>query len=166
MTNIEVIEERINKELDSLRGMVETFLKNPEPRTWTPPDSVTQSNREFLTNLRIPSYHYGNPSLLFHNLDVCDDKEIEMIFGPGAHLYVAINCTLNASQLVQAGAFATHRARAKPIACWKASRNAGDSTLLQFQMSPELASEIYKMPWTKYQYHPEWVSDLKKKNSV
>jgi hypothetical protein len=29
--DIETIDKKINKELDSLRGMVETFLKNPEP---------------------------------------------------------------------------------------------------------------------------------------
>jgi hypothetical protein len=128
--------------------MVETFLKNPEPPTWIPPDYVTSSDRDFLTSLRIPSYRNGNPSLLFHNLDVCDDKEIEMIFGPGAHQYVVINCALNTSQHVQAGAFATHLAREKPVACWKASRNTGDSTLLQLQIPTELASEIYKTPWT------------------
>jgi len=82
---IKVIDEIINEELDSLRGIVETFLKDPEPRTWIPPDYVTSSDRDFLTNLRIPSYRNGNPSLLFHNLDVCDDEEIKMIFGPGAH---------------------------------------------------------------------------------
>jgi hypothetical protein len=139
---IEEIDKEINKELDLLRGMVETFLKNPEPPTWIPPNNVTANNREFLTNLRIPSYHNGNPSLLFHNLDVCDEKEIEKIFGRGTHQYVIINCALNTSQHVRAGAFATHRARAKPVACWKASRNIGDSTLLQLQMPPELASEI------------------------
>jgi hypothetical protein len=139
---IEEIDKEINKELDSLRGMVETFLKNPEPPTWIPPNSATPSNREFLTNLRIPSYHNGNPSLLFHNFDVCNDKEIEEIFGPGAHQYVVINCAMNTSQHVRVGAFATHPARAKPVACWKDSRNTGDSTLLQLQMSPELASEI------------------------
>ena len=141
---IEIIDQKIKEELDSLRGMVETFLKNPGPPTWNPPDSVTPSEREFLTNLRIPTYRYGNPSLLFHNLDECDDKEIEMIFGPGPHQYVVINCVLNTSQYVQAGTFATHLARAKPVACWKASRNTGDSTLLQLQIPPELASEIYK----------------------
>jgi hypothetical protein len=43
--------EVIDKELKSLRGVVETFLKNPEPPTWVPPDYVTPSNREFLANL-------------------------------------------------------------------------------------------------------------------
>jgi hypothetical protein len=118
--DIEIIDQKIKEELDSLRGMVETFLKNPEPPTWNPPDSVTPSEREFLTNLRIPSYRSGNPSLLFHNLDVCDSKEIETKFGPSAHQYVVINCALNSSQHVQAGAFATHLARAKLVACWKA----------------------------------------------
>jgi hypothetical protein len=143
---IKVIDEIINEELDSLRGIVETFLKDPEPRTWIPPDYVTSSDRDFLTNLRIPSYRNGNPSLLFHNLDVCDDEDIKMIFGPGAHEYVVINCALNTSQHIQAGAFAIRLVREKPVACWKASRNTGDSTLLQSQTPTELASEISKKP--------------------
>ena len=48
---IEAIDDNINEELNSLRGMIETFLKNPEPRTWIPPASVTSSDRDFLTNL-------------------------------------------------------------------------------------------------------------------
>jgi hypothetical protein len=140
--DIEAIDEKINKELDLVREVVETFLKNPEPRTWIPPDSVTPSNRQFLTNLRIPYYRNGDPSLLFHNLDVYDDKEIEMIFGPGAHQYVVINCALNIPRHVQAGTFATHLARAKPVAFWKASQSTGDSTSLQSQISQELAFEI------------------------
>jgi hypothetical protein len=117
--DIEIIDKKIKEELDSLRGMVETFLKNPEPPTWNPPDSVTPSEREFLTNLRIPCYRFGIPSLLFHNLDVCDSKEIETIFGSSAHQYVVINSALNSSQHVQAGAFATHLAPAKLVAYWK-----------------------------------------------
>ena len=116
---IEVIDEKINKKLDSLRGMIEAFQKNPEPPTWNPPHSIAPSDRDFLTNLRIPCYRDGHPSLLFHNLDECDDQEIEMIFGPRAHKYVVINRALNTSQHVQAGAFkfATHLARVKPVAC-------------------------------------------------
>jgi hypothetical protein len=91
------MDEKIDMELESLRGVIETFLKNPEPSIWVPPDYVTPNNREFLTNLRIPSYTNGNPSLLFHDLDVCDDNEIEKIFGPGTSLYVVINCALNPS---------------------------------------------------------------------
>jgi hypothetical protein len=98
MLPIEIIDEKINQELDSLRGMVETFLKNPEPPTWIPPESATPSNREFLTNLQIPSYRNGAPSLLFHNLDEYNDKEIEMVFGPGdRRQYVVIDCALNTS---------------------------------------------------------------------
>jgi hypothetical protein len=95
--DIEVIDRRIDKELESLRGVVETFLKNPEPSIWVPPDYVAPNNREFLTSLRIPSYGNGNPSLLFHDLDVCDGDEIEKIFGRGTSLYVVINCALNPS---------------------------------------------------------------------
>jgi hypothetical protein len=94
--DIEAIDEKINEEFDSLRGMVEAFLRNPEPRTWRPPNSVTLSDRKFLTNLRIPSNHNGDPHLLLHNLNSCDDKEIKMIFGHGAHMYVVkFNCALN-----------------------------------------------------------------------
>jgi hypothetical protein len=99
--DIETIDEKIHDELEKIRGKVETFLKNPEPPVWIPPNSATASNQEFLKNLQIPSYSTGNPSLLFHNLDVCDNKEIEMIFGPGAHQYVVINCGLNTSQHVK-----------------------------------------------------------------
>ena len=63
--------------------------------------------------------------------------------------YVFINCALNTSQRVQAGASAPHLARAKPVARWEASQNTGDSTLLQLQTSTELASEIYKTPCMK-----------------
>jgi hypothetical protein len=42
--DIDEIDEKINKELDLMRGM--TFLKNPKPRTWEPP-----------TNLAAPSDH-------------------------------------------------------------------------------------------------------------
>ena len=133
--DIEAIDEKVSKELDSgmLRGMVEIFLKDPEPRPWIPPDFVTPGNQKFLTNLQIPSYRNNNPSLLLHNLDVCNDKEIEMIFGPGTHQYVdsvVINCALNTSQHRQAGSFAIHLARGKPVACWKASQNTGGFTLL------------------------------------
>jgi hypothetical protein len=96
LLHIEAIDKKINEELDSLRGVIEIFLKNPEPRTWIPPDSVTPSDWEFLTNLRIPSL-WGNPSLLLHNLDVCDDREIKTIFGSKEHQYVVINCALNYS---------------------------------------------------------------------
>jgi hypothetical protein len=95
--DIKVIDKKIDKELKSLHGVLKTFLKNPEPPTWVPPNYVTPSNREFLTSLRIPCYDNGNPSLLFHDLDVCDDNEIEKIFGRGTSLYVVIHCALNPS---------------------------------------------------------------------
>jgi hypothetical protein len=95
--DIGVINEQINKELNSLRGVIMAFLKNPEPSTWVPPDYVTPSHREFLTSLRIPCYDNGNPSLLFHDLDVCNDHQVEEIFGRYGPLYVVINCALNPS---------------------------------------------------------------------
>lgn len=58
---------------------------------------TTLCNCEFLTKLQIPCYDDGNPSLLFHNLNVCDDDEINKIFGSHKHLYVVSNCTLNPS---------------------------------------------------------------------
>jgi hypothetical protein len=119
--DIEAIDGKINEELNLIRGSVKAFLKIPEPRTWEPPNFVSPDNQKFLTDLRIPCYHNGNPSLLFHNLDVCNDKEIEMVFGCSQHQYVFINRALNTSQHVQAGSFATRLARAKPVACWKAS---------------------------------------------
>ncbi|KAM6498794.1 hypothetical protein JOM56_006742 [Amanita muscaria] len=81
---IKEIDQRIEEELKSLRAEVETFLKSPDPPTWVPPNYATQSDREFLASLRIPSYRNGNPSLLFHDLDVCDGDETKKIFGDGA----------------------------------------------------------------------------------
>ena len=90
--DIDVINAKINKELESLRNVIEAFLKAPEPPTWIPPENA--SHYEFLKNLQIPSYANGKPSLLFHNLDVCDDAEIEKMFAPPApHMCVVINCT-------------------------------------------------------------------------
>ena len=146
--DIETIDIKINDELGNIREMVETFLNNPEPPVWIPPESATASNKEFLKNLQILSYSNGSPSLLFHNLDVYDNKEVEKIFGHGVHQYVSINCASNTSQRVQPGSFATHLDRAKHVACWKASPNTGDSTSLRLRMSTELVSTIYGMPWT------------------
>jgi hypothetical protein len=94
---IETIQGKIDDELENIRGVVETFLNNPEPPVWIPPKSATASNQEFLKNLQIPSYLDGNPNILFHNLDMCDNDEIKMKFGHNAHQYVVINCALNAS---------------------------------------------------------------------
>ncbi|KIL71414.1 hypothetical protein M378DRAFT_6158 [Amanita muscaria Koide BX008] len=77
---IEEIDQRIEEELKSLRVEVETFLKSPEPPTWVPPDYATPNNRKFLASLQIPSYRNGNPSLLFHDLHMCDGDEIKKIF--------------------------------------------------------------------------------------
>jgi len=94
-----IIEEKIKKELDLLSGELKTFLKNPDPPTWVPTDYVAL-NREFLTNLRLPTYRNGNPSLLFHDLDACDDDEIKKIFGVSSlsqTLYAIITCPSNPS---------------------------------------------------------------------
>jgi hypothetical protein len=95
--DIEVINKEIDKELKLLHRVVKTFLKNPESSTWVPPDYVMPSNHKFLTSLRIPSYGNGNPSLLFHDLNMCDGSEIEGIFGSDTPMYVVINCALNPS---------------------------------------------------------------------
>jgi hypothetical protein len=88
----ETIQKEIDMELNSMREMIKTFLENPEPHTWEPPtDLAMPSNHEFLSNLRIPCYRNGCPSLLFHELDSPDrrdDNVIKKIFGPGAHKYV------------------------------------------------------------------------------
>ena len=95
--DINIIEKNINKELEFLRGKLETFLKNPGPLPWVPPDYVVL-NREFLTNLRLATYHNGNPSLLFHDLDACDDDEIRKIFGVDDQpLCAIITCPSNPS---------------------------------------------------------------------
>ena len=83
------IQENINNELEWLRERLETFIGNPDPPTWVPPDYVVL-NREFLTNLRLPTYRNGNPSLLFHHLDDSDDAEIKKTLGVGNQSLYAI----------------------------------------------------------------------------
>jgi hypothetical protein len=90
-----MIDRRINRELESLRETIERFIRNPEPPVWIPPDYITDSSvRDFLTSLQIPMYQNGKPSLLFHNLSLCDDDQIEAIFGSFNHVYVLIVCSL------------------------------------------------------------------------
>jgi hypothetical protein len=74
----DTIDNLIEEECKSLRMVVEKFLNSPEPPTWDPPPFAT--NHEFLASLRLPTYRNGNPSLLFHDLDMCDGAEIERIF--------------------------------------------------------------------------------------
>lgn len=98
--DIDAIDVKINKELKQLHDTIETFLKNPEPLTWIPPNDASSANSEFLKSLRIPAYANGKPSLLFHNLDICDHEEIEKIFKPPApHMCVVMNCILQISHL-------------------------------------------------------------------
>jgi hypothetical protein len=47
-------------------------------------------NREFLTNLRLPTYRNGKPSLLFHHLHDRDDIEIKKTIGVGDQSLYAI----------------------------------------------------------------------------
>jgi hypothetical protein len=112
LSTSEIIDERISKELKLLRVVVETFLKNPELPTRDPPDYATPRNREFLANLQIPTYRNGNPSLLFHNLEMCDGNKIEKTFEDFQPLYVVITCALNPSHRKS-----THPDRAKHGAC-------------------------------------------------
>ena len=93
--DIDTINVKINKELEWLHNTIETFLKNPEPPAWIPPNNASSADCEFLNTLRIPAYANGKPSLLFHNLDVCDHEEVEKIFKPPApHMCIVINRVL------------------------------------------------------------------------
>jgi hypothetical protein len=88
--DIDVIDQQIEKKFELLREGVEAFLGSPNPRTWVPPNWMTASNREFYKNLQIPTYHNGNPSLLLHELDLCNVPEIEEKFGGRQHMYVVV----------------------------------------------------------------------------
>jgi hypothetical protein len=89
--DINKIDEKIDKELKLLQRKLEIFLKNPDRPLWVPADYVTL-HRDFLTNLRLPTYRNGRPSLLFHDLEACDDDGIKKVFGAGIQaLYVIIN---------------------------------------------------------------------------
>lgn len=90
--DIVAVDKNIAEKLQPLRAVIELFLKNPEPPTWVPANSVKSDNCDFIASLKIPSYRNGHPSLLLHDLDVCDDKKITEIFGQSEPLYVVINC--------------------------------------------------------------------------
>ena len=114
---IDQIDKLIGKESKSLSDVIEAFLRSPEPPSWIPPSYATPSNQEFLRNLRIPAYLNGCPSLLFHDLNVCDSNEIEGIFGQRRHVYVVMNCTLYLSHSLTTGSYVTRQDRAKLGAC-------------------------------------------------
>jgi hypothetical protein len=80
----------IQKTLDVIRPRIETFLTNPELPDWVPP-FTNPSVSEYLTNLRIPAYPNGSPSLLYHNLHAYhDDDVVKKIFGRGNYMYVVM----------------------------------------------------------------------------
>ncbi|KAF8343670.1 hypothetical protein F5887DRAFT_1134740 [Amanita rubescens] len=85
---IDEIDERIQAMLKSCQPAIEAFLKNPELPTWAPPDHATPNVHEFITSLQIPSYSTRNPSLLFHDLEKCDEEEITKIFGADTHMLI------------------------------------------------------------------------------
>ncbi|KAF8338586.1 hypothetical protein F5887DRAFT_1236729 [Amanita rubescens] len=74
------INEEIGEELKSLQPAVEAFLKNPELPIWAPPQHTMPDIHKFITELRIPTYPNGKPSLLLHGLDKCDGKKIKGVF--------------------------------------------------------------------------------------
>ena len=155
------IDKKIDMLLDSFRGIVKTFLKDPDPPTWIPPESVTSSNRKFLNDLQIPSYPNGAPSILFHKLDEHDDKEIEMIFGPGDRQYVIINRALNTS----------HSTRISMFIC-NTSGSGKTRRMLEgftkywgfyFVASPVVKGVgilDFRIALDDVAQYPEWVSDL------
>lgn len=94
------IVEKIQTGLEALRPVIETFVKNPEPVIWLPPEHIEAGIREYLTNLKIPVYPHNNaPSLLFHRLHLVnpeDIREIDKIIEGRQRLYVitynALSC--------------------------------------------------------------------------
>ncbi|KAF8622267.1 hypothetical protein AX15_007143 [Amanita polypyramis BW_CC] len=83
-------DQQIQEELKLLQPSVEAFLNAPELPTWDPPDNFLSDIKKFIKGLQIPTYRNGKPSLLFHKLDECDDKDITKIFGADTHVYVII----------------------------------------------------------------------------
>jgi hypothetical protein len=85
---IDAINQLVSEELNFLREEVEDFLKSPNPPIWVPPESATPSDCEFYARLKIPTYRKRNPSLLFHDLHLCDIEKIKKMYEPGRHMYV------------------------------------------------------------------------------
>jgi hypothetical protein len=60
------------------------FLQNPNPPAWVPPAAVVDpDHRKLLTDLCIPTYEDGSPSLLLHYLASADKSRVKDIFGDG-----------------------------------------------------------------------------------
>ena len=85
---IDAVNQLVSEELNSLREEVEDFLKSPNPPVWVSPASATPSDCEFFAHLKLPTYRRGNPSLLFHDLHLCDVEKIKEMYEPGRHMYV------------------------------------------------------------------------------
>ena len=119
LLDFETIDKQIQAELTLLRPLVEEFLEAPELPTWDPPNNFASDIKKFIKGLQIPTYANGEPGLLFHKLDECDDKEITEIFAPATHMYVIITA-LNFFSCATAGVFAIHPGRVKPGASWRA----------------------------------------------
>jgi hypothetical protein len=90
-TSLAQIEEKIEKISDKIRPRIEKFLQQPNPPAWIPPSAIVDANhRTFLTNLRIPTYEDGRPSLLLHELADADESKAQDIFN-GTHQCVSAN---------------------------------------------------------------------------
>jgi hypothetical protein len=145
--DINIIDQWIKEELQSLHVVVEEFIANPEPPIWVPPDNATPSNREFLTNLQIPRYRNGKPSLLLHDLYACNIDGIKKHFGSTDHLFVVYYVCFEPFSRQAVGVLQTHPDQAKHGGYWKASRYTGVFISLWFQMAMALASETCRMSW-------------------
>jgi hypothetical protein len=98
---ITLVDLTIAKEKKNIRGMIRAFLDNNEPPSWIPPHYVAdQKNRDFLTNLRIPAYQNGNPSLLLHDLHAYDDSHIGTMFGNSDPMYLVSAFSLESSHMI------------------------------------------------------------------
>ena len=81
---LETLNEKLQTALSEIRPRIEKFLRNPDPPTWTPPATVIDpDHRKFLSDLNLPTYRNGNPSLLFHNLANAYEFKVNRIFGDG-----------------------------------------------------------------------------------
>lgn len=77
--DIDVIDQQIKKELQSLQVVFEKFITNPEPPIWVSPDYATPINRE------VPPDCHGKPS---HDLHAHNVGEVKKYFGSIDHLFV------------------------------------------------------------------------------
>ena len=84
--DINIIDQQIEKELQSLHVVFEKFITNSDPPIWVPSNYAALHNQELPTDLQVSLNCNGKSS---HDLHVHNVDEIKKYFRSNDHLFVA-----------------------------------------------------------------------------